>query len=213
MQQEGDIYSFAFDGRGNVTVALNISQGVAASYAYDAFGRLNSRSGHLEQPFRFATKAYDDSTGLSDFGFRFYAAGVGRWVSRDPQGEQPDLNLYAFVHNDPVNRFDPLGHSDAGCRFDKCMENCMAQEIAKNRQACKPVGWLVDIAGCLGGAGAGATICLATGYGVPVCAVVGCVAGWILPDYLRAGQMACEAGANALSREHCARECQLELLQ
>ncbi|MGI6346003.1 MAG: RHS repeat-associated core domain-containing protein [Limisphaerales bacterium] len=33
----------------------------------------------------------------------------GRWLSRDPIEEQGGLNLYAFVNNDPVNRWDVLG--------------------------------------------------------------------------------------------------------
>jgi uncharacterized protein RhaS with RHS repeats len=41
--------------------------------------------------------------------YRAYSPGLGRWLSRDPIGENGGLNLYGFVGNDPVNFWDPLG--------------------------------------------------------------------------------------------------------
>lgn len=38
-----------------------------------------------------------------------YDPRLGRWLSRDPLGEEGGLNLYAYCGNDPVNRHDPLG--------------------------------------------------------------------------------------------------------
>ena len=34
---------------------------------------------------------------------------MGRWLSRDPLGEEGGLNLYVFVQNNPLNYFDPYG--------------------------------------------------------------------------------------------------------
>ena len=34
---------------------------------------------------------------------------TGRWLSRDPIGERGGINLYAYVLNNPVNLWDPLG--------------------------------------------------------------------------------------------------------
>lgn len=39
----------------------------------------------------------------------FYNPSSGRWLNRDPLGELGGLNLYGFVYNDPVQRFDPFG--------------------------------------------------------------------------------------------------------
>ena len=36
---------------------------------------------------------------------------MGRWLNRDPIGEQGGVNLYGMVGNDPVNWFDPFGLS------------------------------------------------------------------------------------------------------
>ncbi len=55
-----------------------------------------------------ATK-YQDETGLLYYGFRYYSAETGRWLSRDPIGERGGVNLYGFVGNDGVNKVDVLG--------------------------------------------------------------------------------------------------------
>ena len=40
---------------------------------------------------------------------RPYDPNMGRWMSRDPIGEEGGINLYAFVENDPANKWDILG--------------------------------------------------------------------------------------------------------
>lgn len=42
-------------------------------------------------------------------GFRAYDPAIGRWVSRDPLGEESSVNLYAYVNNNVYNAVDPLG--------------------------------------------------------------------------------------------------------
>ena len=109
MRQSGNDYQYLYDGRGNVSALLNTSQQVAASYRYDSFGNLMAKTGTLDQPFGFSTKRYDAGTGLSYYGYRFYAPTIGKWLTRDPLGEAGGINLYGFCLNDPVNWFDPLG--------------------------------------------------------------------------------------------------------
>jgi RHS repeat-associated protein len=61
-------------------------------------------------PFRFSTKYQDDETDLLYYGYRYYNAGTGRWLSRDPaEEEMGGPNLYGFVLNSPVNEVDGLG--------------------------------------------------------------------------------------------------------
>lgn len=109
MRQQGQDYSYLYDGKGNVTAVLDSSQNTVATYTYDEFGRVVSKSGTLDQPFQFSTKYYDQQTGLNYYGYRFYSPVLGRWINRDPLGERGGVNLYGFVENDPVNWVDPLG--------------------------------------------------------------------------------------------------------
>lgn len=67
--------------------------------------------------FRKPSKVLSISQELGDFGvveyygYRYYHTNLGRWLSRDPIGEQGGLNLYAFVNNNSVLSKDLLGRS------------------------------------------------------------------------------------------------------
>jgi RHS repeat-associated protein len=108
----GDVYNYFYDANGNVGQLIKASDGtISAHYEYDPFGILLKSYGSMvsDNPFRFSTKYYDEETDLYYYGYRYYSANLGRWISRDPIGEEGGLNLYAFVLNDPVNGLDIFG--------------------------------------------------------------------------------------------------------
>ncbi len=109
LRQGGQDYSYLYDGKGNVTALLDSSQSVVATYTYDTFGNLMSKTGSLNQPFQFSTKQYDEKNGLSYYGYRFYSPTLGMWMTRDPLGETGGINLYEFVGNSPTNWIDSFG--------------------------------------------------------------------------------------------------------
>src|SRR5690625_2532982 len=77
---------------------------------YGAFGEPVMRTGAArEMPFGFSTKYTDFETDLLYYGYRYYSPSMGRFLNRDPIEEEGGLNLYAFVGNDPMNRWDYLG--------------------------------------------------------------------------------------------------------
>ena len=51
----------------------------------------------------------DNETGLVLMGHRYYDAGTGRFLTRDPIGYNGGINLYGFTGNNPVNESDPDG--------------------------------------------------------------------------------------------------------
>jgi RHS repeat-associated protein len=51
---------------------------------------------------------------VADYGYRYYDPLTGRWPSRDPIEEEGGINLYGFVGNDGVNRWDVLGQYGGG---------------------------------------------------------------------------------------------------
>ncbi|MBY0506126.1 MAG: hypothetical protein K2X03_19575 [Bryobacteraceae bacterium] len=86
-----------------------------------------AKSGSVSNADSFATY-YRDSTGLDYAQQRFYAAGVGRFMTTDPLQRPPrvsapsSLNLYNYTEADPVNRTDSKGlHPD-----DDSVENNIA---------------------------------------------------------------------------------------
>jgi RHS repeat-associated protein len=129
LAQGGQVYSYFYDGKGNVMTLLDGTQTTVASYAYDAFGNLMAVSGALTQPVGFSTKSYDQKTGLSYFGFRFYSPMLGRWFNRDPLGEFADVNLYSFVRNSPMNRRDPFGLADTSNTGQCKISNAQGQQL------------------------------------------------------------------------------------
>lgn len=64
----------------------------------------------LERPaFGFSTKYEDVETGLLYYGYRYYAPEMGRWISRDPIGEEGGIDIYAFCYGNPANNADSDG--------------------------------------------------------------------------------------------------------
>ncbi|MCI5135996.1 MAG: RHS repeat-associated core domain-containing protein, partial [Candidatus Electrothrix sp. AW2] len=104
-------YTAASDANGNVTAYFDGSGDIAAEYDYAPFGTVLSSNGDMADAFayRFSTKPYDTETELYYYGYRYYLPELGRWISRDPIGEDGGFNLYVFVLNDAVNLFDVLG--------------------------------------------------------------------------------------------------------
>ena len=80
----------------------------------DFFGKdlKTSRVNQLsaQQPRLENGHGYDETaSGMFYYGFRYYDPQTGRWPSRDPIEEFGGLNLYGFVGNDAVSRWDFLG--------------------------------------------------------------------------------------------------------
>jgi RHS repeat-associated protein len=110
LKQNSQDYSYLYDGRGNVmNVVKDSDESIAASYRYDIFRKPLKKTGTFDQPYRFSTKRYDEQTGLSYYGYRFYNPTIGRWMTRDPHGEAGGINLYGFLGNNPVSFVDPWG--------------------------------------------------------------------------------------------------------
>ena len=82
----------------------------------DPFIRKQSR-----QPFKYVGQygVMAEPNGLYDMRARYDDLDVGRFISEDPLGfGGGDINLYAYVQNNPVNRIDPLGLQAGDCGWD-----------------------------------------------------------------------------------------------
>jgi RHS repeat-associated protein len=102
----------AFDGNGNVAALVKATDGTASAiYEYGPFGEAFRVTGVMSKGncLRFSTQYQDDETDLLMYSRRPYSAAGGRFLTRDPIGENGGVGLYNLVANEPLDEVDPLG--------------------------------------------------------------------------------------------------------
>ncbi|GBC63459.1 RHS repeat-associated core domain-containing pro tein [Desulfonema ishimotonii] len=134
----GEVRRYTYDANGNVGQLVDEAGAIVARYEYDPFGNEIRAEGDDAQnnPFRFSTKYLDAETGLYYYGFRYYSAEIGRWISRDPLEEYGGPNMFMFAGNDGINVWDNLGLFSSFCdtHFDK-YERDLNRSFEYNRRA------------------------------------------------------------------------------
>lgn len=142
------------NGHGDVTEVRNASGTVLNSYSYDIWGNVIQKTGSYPNPFLYSGEYWDDTTKLQYLRARWYDPSMGRFITKDTyEGDITDpltLNLYTYVHNNPLIYTDPSGMcvagKDAGCYIDSHsgMDNLLnplvADEVAKNSS----IWWTIE---------------------------------------------------------------------
>jgi RHS repeat-associated protein len=101
---------YSQDQLGSVRDVLATQNGSrVAEFDYDPYGNPSQSNGRVSTDFRYAELFYDQQDGLYLTHHRPYDPVVGRWLNRDPSGENSGVNLYAYVHANPTNGVDPVG--------------------------------------------------------------------------------------------------------
>jgi RHS repeat-associated protein len=59
--------------------------------------------------YRYVAKERDEENDLYYYGARYYAPWLARWASCDPIWIADGLNVYAYVHDNPIKLIDPTG--------------------------------------------------------------------------------------------------------
>ncbi len=109
-------YCYHFNGTGSTVAITDMTQAVVNSYAYDPFGQILGQQETVPQPFKYVGQygVMAEPNGLYYMRARYYDPSVGRFISEDPLGfGGGDVNLSAYVRNNPVNRIDPNGLNPA----------------------------------------------------------------------------------------------------
>ncbi len=94
--RNGVAYYALGDANKNITDYIDASGNIKAHYEYSPFGKITASSGAMKNNFdyRFSSEVFDTETGLSYYNYRYYSAGLGRWLSRDPIGDVGGPNWF-----------------------------------------------------------------------------------------------------------------------
>ena len=93
---DGDQY-YTVDRLGSVRDMTNWLGAVEAEYTYDPWGRQTKVTGPRDADFGYAGYLQPLAGGPDLTWYRGYDPGTGRWLSRDPLGEDGGINLYTYA--------------------------------------------------------------------------------------------------------------------
>jgi len=96
------------DASGNVNAWYDEQQSQVAARTYSPFGEVLVESGE-SWPVSFGFSTKREFGGLNDYGFRWYRAEFGAWLSSDPIQEHGGINLSVVVRNSVIMIEDLLG--------------------------------------------------------------------------------------------------------
>ena len=147
------------DHLGSTRLVTAVNQTVSDNLDYLPFGQ--QVAGASATTHKFTGKERDTESNLDNFGARYNASSLGRFMTPDwsakPQGvpyavlgDPQSLNLYAYVRNNPLNRTDPTGHCDSGGQkqsFLWCVGHALGFNETKEEAAARISNerqWLVN---------------------------------------------------------------------
>ncbi len=102
------------DALGSTIATVNSSGALQTQYTYEPFGAMTSSGAASDNSYQFTSRENDGVGGLMFYRARYYAPGLGRFVSQDPIGFRGGINLYAYVRDNPISNRDPSGLVTAG---------------------------------------------------------------------------------------------------
>ena len=109
-EQAGAVkFFYTKDHLGSIREVLGANGTMLSSSRYDAWGVRTTVGAQDAASFGFTGHLEHKELGLVFTLYRAYDPVTGRWLSRDPIGENGGVNLYGYVSNSPLNLWDPLG--------------------------------------------------------------------------------------------------------
>ena len=135
------------DHLGSTRLLTDMTGCVVDNLDYLPYGELYSYTPSCSAPdiaLKFTGKERDSESGLDNFGARYNSSQYGRFMSPDPSGidladwsDPQQLNLYAYVRNNPITLTDPYGLdcaylNDSGNGIESSDTNSNSGECTSN---------------------------------------------------------------------------------
>jgi RHS repeat-associated protein len=138
----GDTVNYYFlDHLGSVRIVTNSNGTIEKESDFYPYGGEIVVSGSDANRFKFTGKERDSESGLDNFGARYNASTMGRFITPDPLGgklvDPQTLNKYSYVRNNPASLIDPTGlyickdSKDCSSDQDKKFENARKADLAR----------------------------------------------------------------------------------
>lgn len=139
----GAVHLYFTDLVGSTTLITDVNGTPQEQSDYYPFGGEIPISGTDPNHYKFTGKEYDSESGLDNFGARYYASTMGRFMVPDKpfndqaSGDPQSWNMYSYVRNNPLKNTDPTGDacvqgSDGKWRDDNSGGESCAQVDVNN---------------------------------------------------------------------------------
>jgi RHS repeat-associated protein len=106
------------DHQGSVIASNDDNGNVVGLAGYDAWGIPNSTALTNVGRLGYTGQAWIPELGMYYYKARFYSPTLGRFLQTDPVGYKDQINLYAYVYNDPLDHTDPAGEDGSNEHFE-----------------------------------------------------------------------------------------------